>query len=206
MYIYYKTLLFEWAEQHKVRKKLYKHSHFKRLDEALCSACSSKAAYRISKESLVSRGAENIYAYGETPLSTMARIAGECGITESDHVIELGAGRGRATLFLAEVIGCKVTAYEQIPEFSKVLTEVAHPKIEVIEEDFFFCQQFDASVIYLYGTMLKNEEIELLASRFPRGVKIITVSYPLSDYSDKYETIKSFPGRFPWGKTEIYLQ
>ena len=65
-----------------------------------------------------------------------------------------------------------------------------------------------ATVIYLYGTCLDDEEIKRLVRRFEGlapGTKVITVSYPLSEYADTYMTHKEFPARFPWGRAQVYL-
>ncbi len=37
---------------------------------------------------------------------------------------------------------------------------------------------------------------------------LITVSYPLTDYTEKplFELIRSFPAKFTWGEAEVYLQ
>jgi len=66
-----------------------------------------------------------------------------------------------------------------------------------------------ATVVYLYGTCLKEEEIIQLAHSFkklPEGAKIITVSYPLSDYVSGYVLIEKLTENFPWGKGDIFLQ
>lgn len=196
MYLYFKVKIFEWLEQRKVRERFYRNERFKELDLALLSAYRSKNPYRISKEFL------KAHCYGETPLTTMATIVQECELTPSDTVIEMGAGRGRTALFLAEYVGCQVIAYEQIPTFVKKFPN--SPNLKILFQDMFSADFSKATAIYLYGTMLKDNEILKLCKAFPKKVKIITVSYPLSDYSPNYITRKTFVGTFPWGKTEVY--
>ena len=79
----------------------------------------------------------------------------------------------------------------------------------------FRCEQMhlsdfsQATAIYLYGTCLSDEDILQLVQKLevlPPSVKIITVSYPLSDYSSNFRTTKQFSASFPWGEGEIYLQ
>ena len=95
-----------------------------------------------------------------------------------------------------------MSAFEIIPTF--VEKAISSPNLKILAQDMFCADFSKASVIYLYGTMLKEGQILSLAEKFPLNVKIITVSYPLSAYSEKYCIKKTFSGRFPWGKTEIY--
>ncbi|MDN3506318.1 MAG: class I SAM-dependent methyltransferase [Simkaniaceae bacterium] len=205
MWLYYflKTKFFEWREQKAVNKCFYSHEFFREKDAALLSGYRGQSPYRISKEYLTLKGAKEVHQYGETPLTTMALIAKECDIGAEDTVIEMGAGRGRGALFLAEYVGCRVVAYEQIPAFVEKM--VPSSKLKMTLQDMFGADFSKATAIYLYGTMLEDPQVVELTGQFPAGVKIISVSYPLNMYSQDFKTIKSFQGRFPWGKTEIYL-
>lgn len=201
--MYLKTLLFELREQAKVKRQFYPCSSFRKADHALMKAYKGMNPYMISKGYLQEVGASNLYQYGETPLTTMHQIVKECGLGERDTVIEMGAGRGRAALFLAEYVGCKVIAYEQIPLFVEKM--VPSKNLTMLAKDMMDANLSLATAIFLYGTMLEDEAIGPLIERFPKGVKVITVSYPLSDYRSCFETKKQFSGRFPWGETEVYL-
>lgn len=205
MWLYYflKTKFFEWREQKAVKKRFYSHEYFREKDQALLSAYEGQSPYRISKEYLALKGAKEVHQYGETPLTTMALIARECGLTPKDTVIEMGAGRGRGALFLAEYVGCQVIAYEQIPSFVEKMVSSSNLKMTL--QDMFGADFASATAIYLYGTMLEDPQVVALTQKFPAGVKIISVSYPLDVYSQDFKTIKFFQGLFPWGKTEIYL-
>ena len=57
--------------------------------------------YKISKKFLLSKKKKNIHIYGETPISTIAKIAKECEISSKDHIIELGSGRGRCCFWFS---------------------------------------------------------------------------------------------------------
>ncbi|NGX36991.1 MAG: hypothetical protein K1000chlam2_00137 [Chlamydiae bacterium] len=200
--IYLKVQIFEWLEQRAVKKHFYGNKQFKKLDQALLAAYQGKNPYHISKSYLQKQGASNIYAYGETPLTTVGKIVEECGIGPEDTVIEMGAGRGRASLFLAVYVGCTVIAYERIPTFVERMVDV--DGLEMLAENMFSADFSEATVIFLYGTMLSDEEILQLCEKFPKRAKILTVSYPLSDYSEEYRIEKTLSGRFPWGETEVY--
>ncbi len=202
MLLFFRVKFFEWLEQRKVERLFYSNESFRNSDQTLLSAYAGISPYQISKEFLIKAKAAEIFAYGETPLTTTSKIVEECEITPADVVIEMGAGRGRASLFLAEYVGCQVIAYEQINAFVEKIP--ASSNLKIITQDMFSADFSKATAIYLYGTLLTDSEIQKLILAFPKNVKIITVSYPLSDYSKKYVTRKSFRGKFPWGKTEIY--
>lgn len=185
---------------------LYYWGPFFWIDMALLSKYFFRSPFLISKRFLQARGESNLYAYGETPLTTMALIARNCQITEGDFVIELGCGRGRACFWLNSFIGCKVKGIDYIPDFIRKAKEVGPSGATFECADFMQADLSEASVIYLYGTCLEDETIKALCKKFHKGTKIITVSYPLTDYSPEFEVIRSFPARFNWGETEIYLQ
>jgi len=80
-----------------------------------------------------------------------------------------------------------------------------------LSEDFFEADLHEATVIYLYGTSMQDSEIKKLTAKFSdlrKGTKIITVSFPLSDYLDEkhFELMKCFPVEYPWGPADVYMQ
>jgi hypothetical protein len=69
----------------------------------------------------------------------------------------------------------------------------------------------DATVIYLYGTAFTDEAIAKLIGRFAAlkpGTRIVSVSYPLSNYTDAplFELERRFRGKYLWGYADIYVQ
>ena len=171
-----------------------------------------KNPYRICKDFLKKRGGKDIYLYGETPLTTMEKIAKKGEITSSDVVFELGAGRGRSSFWLSHFIGCKVIAIEWVPFFAYVANRVIkifrEKKMHFFLQDIFETKFDEATVIYLYGTCLKDEEIQNLLRKFEKlkkNTKIISISYSLSDYSTNFSYQKKWDVSFPWGDTQAYL-
>ena len=202
LFIYFGTQIYEWFEQKKVQRRFYSKERFRKLDGELLKNYHRHNPYLLSKAFLLGKGEKIVDCYGETPLTTLEKIVRECEITSKDTVIEMGSGRGRASLFLAEYVGCKVIGYEWNPIFIKKM--VSSPSLQILHQDMFEADFSKASVIFLYGTMLNDSQIQILLSKFPFFSKIITVSYSLNEYSRLYRTIKSFSGRFPWGKTEVF--
>lgn len=194
--------------------RFYPDTAFAKVDFWLLMSYLFNNPFRISKRFLMERNESDIYAYGETPLSSFAEIVRECGISAKDKVYELGCGRGRTCFWLNAFIGCKTVGIEFVPEFVRKANDIKNrfhlQNIEFRCEDMADTDFSDATVIYLYGTCLEDEFIRKLEQKFaklPPGTKIITVSYSLQDYAPKsrYEIMKRFPARFTWGIGDVYL-
>lgn len=193
----------------------YSDPAFLKLDSYLVFSYLFNNPFSISKRFLMLRGEKDVYTYGETPLTTLEHIAKECRISVKDVVYELGCGRGRTCFWLNRFVGCSVVGVDYVPEFIKRATAVKQ-KFDVKGVQFRLedIQQTDltgATVLYLYGTCYSTPFIEKLIKKIaalPRGTKIITVSYSLSEYTKDpiFEVIKRFPARFTWGTADVYLQ
>lgn len=199
----------------KVLVRYYPNAKFRKLDLSLLSKYFFKSPFSISKEFLMERGEEDIYVYGETPLTTLDEIAKTCQLSANDTVFELGCGRGRTCFWLSTFVHCKVVGIEYIPDFidkaNAVKKKYALAGVEFRQQDILKADLTGATVIYLYGTCYDQSFIEKLIKRFsklPAGTKIITVSYTLNDYSPRplFETVKKIPCSYTWGKADVYLQ
>lgn len=144
------------------------------------------------------------HEYGETPLDTMLTVMRALDLRPEDQFIELGAGRGRGAYFVRHKVGCEVLALEMIPTFIEKAPGGCGVQWRLgnfLEMD--LCQ---GTAFYLYGTCMKDRDIKALCCKIPKGAKIFTISYPLTDYSDLYRLDGTYEVEFPWGKTEGYLQ
>lgn len=193
----------------------YSNTSFLKIDSYLVFSYLFNNPFAISKRFLIHRGEEDVYTYGETPLSTLDYITQECRLSPKDTVFELGCGRGRTCFWLSQFIGCSVVGVDYVPEFIQRAKEVQSKfnvqKIEFRLEDLLQSDLTGATVIYLYGTCFNDSFIKSLIERLihlPRGTKIITVSYALDEYTDKplFEVLKRFPASFTWGIADVYLQ
>jgi len=211
-YFHYRRV--EKEQERFVKRVYYRDATFFQMDQALLSRYIFCSPYRISKSYLKKEHADDFFTYGETPLKTYDKIAKEVGLTSEDHVLELGCGRGRGIFFLSHFYRCQVSGIERIPQFVKLATHIAG-KFQ-IQNVSFTCGDMLASFwpkatfIYLYGTCLCDEEIHKVIDKlqdFPKGTRILSVSYPLTDYdpSVSFELKKSFPIVFPWGETDAYF-
>lgn len=199
----------------KVAFRYYSNVSFLKADVALRLMYLFHNPFSISKRFLMKKGEKEIYAYGETPLTTLEKISRECAIGPEDCVYELGAGRGRGCFWLNSFVGCSVVGIEYIPEFveraNRIKNRLGIQRIEFRLEDMLKTDYSGATVCYLYGTCLEDKAIKELIqkfSRLPVGTKIITVSYPLSEYCDKplFEVVKHFTAPFTWGEADVYIQ
>jgi SAM-dependent methyltransferase len=209
---------FEWRnflDFLKTAYRYYGHPLFRKVDLALLSSYFGHNPYRISRRFLTERGAEEIYAYGETPLTTLETIVAESGLTSADIIFELGCGRGRTCFWLALILKALVVGIDFVPEFIRKAQKLTHafsllnPTFRC--EDFLMSDLTGCTVLYLNGTCLDDLDIIQLIRKFnqlPAGTKAITVSFPLSEYAEgnRWELIKSFPVPFTWGQAEVYVQ
>lgn len=195
--------------------RYYSCISFAKIDLTLLATYLFNNPFLISKRFLKEKGAHNVYAYGETPYTTLDEIVRECQITKSDTVFELGCGRGRTCFWLHSFVGCKVVGIEYIQEFVTRANEIKERfKVQDVEfrlQDMLMTDYTEATVIYLYGTSLEDDMIRKLITKFQKlavGTKVITISYPLTDYTSQpdFEVMKRFSVRFPWGTTDAYLQ
>jgi hypothetical protein len=153
--------------------------------------------------------------YGETPLKTFEQIAKAAAIDVNSFVYELGAGRGLGSFWLNHFCKCQVMAIDQIPLFAQIAQHVIQKnnlsKIEFRNENFLYIDYGKATHVYLYGTCLSDASIHALIKAFEtlkKGVKIISVSYPLTDYDTTglFELQKTLSLDFVWGRAEVFIQ
>lgn len=202
------------VEFFRVVANYYSNLSFAKVDFFLLLTYLFHNPFQISKRFLQRQEAEDIYVYGETPLTTLDIIRRETHISPQDTVFDLGCGRGRNCFWLSTYLGCKSVGIEHIPEFveraNAIKAKFGIENVEFREEDFLKTNFTGATVIYLYGTCLDEASIKAIIERFkalPAGTKIITVSYPLTDYASDslFEVMKRFPVPYTWGTADIYL-
>jgi SAM-dependent methyltransferase len=215
MWVNTKVQIKNLMEFTRVIPKYYTNPIFAKIDSFLLISYLFQNPFAISKRFLKKRGDKNIYAYGETPLTTLDEIVKECKITSKDTVYELGCGRGRACFWLNTFLGCKVVGIEYIPEFVERANAIKNKfnimNVEFRLQDMFQTNLSEATVVYLYGTCLEEQEIRKLINNMKKlksGSKIVTISYPLTDYTSEtlFEVMKRFQVMYPWGLADVYLQ
>lgn len=199
----------------RVMYRYYRHFSFAKVDISLLLMYLFDNPFSISRRYFIHRSNSEEYTYGETPLTTLDKIAKEARLTSTDTVFELGCGRGRTCFWLKNFIGCYVVGVELVPDFiiraKRIQRRLKVEGIEFRQEDFLKTDLKNASVIYLYGSCLEDQTIKNLIERFKTltpGTRLVTVSYALSDYTHEplFETMKRFPAQFTWGEGDVYIQ
>lgn len=213
--IHLKVRISNFFEFMRVVVRYYPHLKFFKIDITLLLSYLLMNPFRVSKSFLFQKGEKEIYTYGETPLTTLDLIAHTCDLSPQDVVFELGCGRSRTCFWLNQFMGCTVVGIEYIPTFiekaQKVKKRFDLQSVSFRLEDLFQADLTGATVIYLYGTCFSDTAIDRLITHFshlPKGTKIITVSYALTEYQPTapFQILKQFPASFNWGKTTVYLQ
>lgn len=208
-----KVNLKNFLEYFRVVSRYYHNRLFAKADLLLLKQYITCSPFRMSRQQLQTMGEEDVYSYGETPLTTLDLIVKTCGITDKDTFFEIGSGRGRSCFWLRLIVGCTVVGIEWLTPFVLKAKSVAQSldldRITFLEEDFLQSSFKEATVIYLYGTCMSDDQITKLCDslkNLSKGVHVISVSYPLTDYSSEFEVLRSFSAPFTWGDADIYLQ
>jgi SAM-dependent methyltransferase len=153
--------------------------------------------------------------YGETDFCVMERILREFSIPETASCADLGAGRGRLSLYLRLVRGQKsVLAVEYSPlmveraERVRRWLKVRH--LSFIHGDWAQVPLDSVDVVYLYGLVVDEKASMKLTrhmSTLREGTKIITISTWLGEtLPSNFRLEKKLLVRFEWGETEAFLQ
>lgn len=207
-----RATFFRLFEGLRIALRYYRNFSFMLGDLLLAGHYLFRNPHQVSKRFMKQKGEKNIYTYGETPLSTLDKIMRQCGVLSKDVVYEVGCGSGRTIFWLHHFVKCRAVGVDYQPTFihraNRIKKWLRLDQIQFLLQDMMEADYRRATVLYLYGTCLEDKEIEKLATRFrdlKRGTKVITVSYPLTDYSNDFALAKQFTAHFPWGKAEIYL-
>lgn len=195
--------------------RYYGNTTFRKVDLAMLFNYLCDNPYSESRRFALMQGESQVYTYGETPLATLERITKITGITPNDLVYELGCGRGRSCFWLASFIGCRVVGIEYNPHFvDKAQALVRKFDLQGIAfrcENLLHTDYSHASVIYLYGSCLDDDFLRALVAKLkvlPKGARVVTVSYPLTDYTHEplFRLIESNDFPFTWGTATVYFQ
>lgn len=203
-----KVFLFNYLEERKVKRLFYSNPEFKIVDEFLKKQ--SQNPYKVAKEFSEKNKEEDLYTYGETPLTTLHAILSFCGLSEKDYFIDLGSGQGRGVFLASILFHCKAIGIEQIPTFS--LTAQKAASLLKNPPSFFLGDMRSyplekASLIYFNALCLPDDVFFSMITKLNTldpGVLVITIGFPLSDYSSCFESLPCQMLPFPWGKSLYY--
>ena len=199
--------------QYRVQREFYSDLEFEKKDKALLSCYKKLSPYKIAKSFSKDQGESNIYTFGSTPLHVYHEILRRWIKNSTGSFLELGSGTGRGLVFLNNFSSCKVDGIEWnsrfVNVFQPLMTSFNLKNIRVFNCDYRLVESFNYDWIYFYEFFLSEKDFELICDNILKGsmrsTKIITVSYPISDYHPDFESIDSFKTWFPWGRAEVFL-
>jgi histone methylation protein DOT1 len=149
--------------------------------------------------------------YGETPPSSLHKIAATCSLGFEDCYLELGSGLGKGCLWISQFAHCRAIGVEKVPLFYHLSSAISSlfrfKRLSFLKADLSEADFSAASCVYLYSTCMGEVELSLLAEKMaalPLSAKVVTVSAPLPE-TPHLALRGSFPLSFPWGETEGFL-
>ncbi|MES2199898.1 MAG: methyltransferase domain-containing protein [Chlamydiota bacterium] len=206
-----KLLWFNIIEELTVHRYFYKNSLFKQVDVSLKHLYFGQNPYIICKDFMQSCKQNQVHVYGETPLTEIYSLLMQAGLQKEDCFIDLGCGRGRNVFFASTLFGCKTIGIDIVPIFcdkaQKLASSLPNPP-KFLCEDMSTADLSEGTILYFYALCLEEDLFLSMITKLASlkvGTKIITVSFPLSDYSKKFSTLFSKQVSYPWGKTELFI-
>ena len=159
-----------------------------------------------------SKGSSALDSYGETPLTVFHEIFQKGDLSQEDCFVDLGSGRGRGVFFAATQWACHAIGVERVPYFCEKAQKIS--LLIQAKKTQFFCEEigsFDLTLgtfFYFYAICMEEEELKLSILHLEKirpGSKLVTVSFPLTDYSDSFSLLSSWESTYPWGTAELFL-
>lgn len=199
--------------QRQVERKFYSNINFRTLDKAFLAFYKKSSPYKIATNFNRQHNYQNIYSFGSTPLHVYDRILYRWLNLDPGSFLELGSGTGRGLLFLSMFYFFPLEGVEINPTFVKTTQDLINAfelsNIKISKQNYLLMDHFEADWIYLYEFFMTDKQFELVCEKLIKTskdtTKIITVSFPLSEYHNKFVVKDSFETTFPWGKAEVYL-
>ncbi len=213
IFVSLKSSICDFFFEKQTQKLFYQNQLFQKVDTYFKQLYFRKNPYRIARKFSQSIHADHIHTYGETPIVTYDLIAKVCILSKKDTFIELGSGRSRGLFFLSCIYDCNVIGIERVPIFidyaKRIKKTFSLSKIQFFQEDFTKSKILsEATVIYFYVTCLQEDLIYQMISKFinlSHFVKIVTISYPLSDYDRRFQVADEFEVCFNYGKATCFI-
>lgn len=212
-WVRFRAYMVHTKEESRVILRYYRNMRFAKIDLMLYLFHFFKNPYRISCIFLQKRGEENVYQYGETPLTTMETIVKRFGVQKGDGVMELGCGRGRVAFWLHAYWGCRVWGVEEVGSFvkdaDKIVSRFGLKDVHIVQGDLLQVEfPKNYQWIYLYGSSWSEEVLRALVKKLENWEgSVISVSFPISIYDEmgSFQVVEEMEAEFLWGTTTVYL-
>lgn len=212
-WIYLAVLFKEKRWQREVKKTYYSCNAFQKQDKFLSSLYRSKSPFAVAKAFAKERQDENQHTFGATPLHVYDALITRWIKESQGSYLELGSGTGRGLLFLHAFSCLDTSGVERNPYFVnrslRLIECFGLSRIDVTLGDYLQMRAFDYDWIYLYELFLSDHSLQDLCAAIclscKKTTKVISVSYPLSDYDQRFKVEDSFEASFVWGKAQVFL-
>jgi hypothetical protein len=195
--LFFLVKFFQLKEQLRVILHYYRSIRFAVVDLAFCVSAFFSNPYRMCRKFT------GAHSYGETPISTFAKMVESAEVTAEDRFVDLGSGRGKLCFWLALWVGCSCTGIEQVPGFvhqAKFLARLFRVPARFHLASIQSVNLSDATVVYLY-TM---EWDETLLLQMARGARLITIGAPVAN--NVFQLLHTLRVAYPWGTANAYIQ
>lgn len=190
----------------------YNNPLLRKVDIELMKNYAFKDQFSISIEEskIIFPNIREELTYGEAIWSSLKKIFDFIKPEKNMILYDLGSGIGRVCFFTSIYYGLHSKGVELLPTFIKNATKVKDKykvsNIEFIEKNWLDVDISDADIIYVAGTCLGDETINLLEKKFntlKHNTTIISVSVDFENNDIK--TIKHFYLPFSWGMADVYV-
>ena len=148
--------------------------------------------------------------YGEILLPTVDKLFHKLALGPDDHIIDLGAGRGRIVM-LAAARGIPATGVELLQTLVDIATHATKgylPLAQFKQGDICDADLSEASLIWFSGTCFLKETRATIAQRVvsqcKEGTHLISSSLPLDH--PQLPVIEVYKGWTSWGRSPLYIQ
>jgi len=104
------------------------------------------------------------------------------GLTEGEHLVDLGCGDGRVLLRAAVLRGARVTGVELDPELAATARRLLaehEAEGEVLEADFADIPLDDADVVFAYLSPATLQRLRPRFASLPAGARVVTTGYAI---------------------------
>lgn len=197
-------------EERRIHKAWGHNADFVSADRLLKKRYRSSNPYRVCREFFQTQGVDDPHVYGDTPMTTLYRLAALSGLNAKDCVVDLGCGTGRSVFFLQALFNCRAIGIDLVPAFieraSAIAREVSNDHVTFLNGDIAHFSFKMASWVYLDATISNDSFLKSVVNNLREclpGTKILSVNADLRQYGDFY-LVDIFQARYFWGEADVY--
>ncbi len=197
-------------EERRIYKAWGRKTEFVSADRLLKKRYRSSNPYRVCRKFFEAQGVEDPHVYGDTPMTTLYRLAGLSGLNAKDCAVDLGCGTGRGVFFLQALFNCRAIGIDLVPIFietaSAIAREISNDHVTFLNGDIAHFSIKEGSWIYFDATLSSESFLKSVVDNLSEclpGTKILSVNADLRQYGD-FDLVDIFQARYFWGEADVY--